>query len=193
MNVIFKIKDTSIGSKDVWDYREKSLSDETYLMLDDGDKTKELGDKVLLCDVVTDYRNLAREEPIFTELIKIPSDLCIVEELLYWWDEAPEDWRKSFVYLYQELGDYSTQCAMRGASEIVWTGVKYNEDSPKESFEALGRYYAGRFGVTGCLEYDKAFDYAKFGTVQTERLSGRLVPCLTFGEWIETDDYSGEY
>ena len=186
MNIEFKIRNDRNGMKQTWDGYEDVLND---YILDDGDNFKDQYSDVQLCDVVTDYRKLVSEEPIFTEIIKIPADLCNIRELIEWWDEAPEGWRKSFVYLYQELGDYSTRRAMEAAPELVWTGVKYNGDLEEENFEKLGRYYADKLGVTVCLEGDQAFDFAKFGVNQMNRLSGQLDACLTFGEWVETGDY----
>lgn len=62
-------------------------------------------DKVLLCDVVDDYKSLCRNEPLLTKLTKIPSRSIQVKLLFQNWGELGDAWLKSFIFAYQEIGN----------------------------------------------------------------------------------------
>ena len=144
-------------------------------------------DKAPLCDVVDDYRSLCRNEPLLTELIKIPSRPVQVKLLFQNWRELGDEWLKSFIYAYQE-NDANFYDAVDRAYEIVWTGAEYNGEDQNKSYENIGEYFAREYGYVDCLnEPEKLRETLRlgdFGRAQEKRWGMRLQASVTFGEWL---------
>ncbi len=147
MNIKFKIKN-ACGEEKWWTPDEKI--DYYAWSLGDGDFCSHC-DKVLLCDVVDDYRSLCRNEPLLTKLIKIPSRPVQVKLLFQNWGELGDEWLKSFIFAYQEIGS-NFYNAVDWANEIVWTGAEFDADERcsleetqlGERVEELTRYVIGK-------------------------------------------------
>lgn len=185
MKVKFKIKN-ACGEKKWWTPGENLHHNEWSL--DDGDK-------VFLCDVVDDYRLLCCEEPLLTELVKIPSSALYVGLLFQYWEERGDEWLKAFIYTYQENGG-SFYNASDLANEIVWTGVKFDGEDQDKSYENIGEYFARKYGVADCLnepeKLRETLRLADFGRAQEKRLGTRLQASVTFGEWllVKNEEYA---
>ncbi len=144
-------------------------------------------DKVLLCDVVDDYRSLCRKKPLLTELIQIPTSTLYVKLMFQYWEERGDEWLKSFIYSYQE-NDVVFYNAVDLADEIVWTGVKFDCEDQDKSYENIGEYFARKYGFVDCLNEPKKLRetvrLADFGRAQEKRWGTRLQASVTFGEWL---------
>ena len=184
MNIKFKIKN-AYGEEKWWSPDEKINCN--AWVLGDGDFCSYC-DKVLLCDVVDDYRSLCRNEPLFTELIKIPSHPILVKALFINWEERGDEWFKAFIYAYQEIGFDMLYDAIDLANEIVWTGVKFDAEDHDKSYENIGEYFAREYGYVDCLnepeKLRETLRLADFGRAQEKRFGTRLQASVTFGEWL---------
>ena len=178
MKVKFKIKN-ACGEEKWWTPGENIRHNEWSL----GD-----GDKVLLCDVVDDYRSLCRKKPLLTELIKIPTSALYVRLLFQYWEECGDEWLKAFIYAYQENGDDVFFNATDLANEIVWTGVNFDAEDHVKSYENIGEYFARKYGFVDCLnepeKLRETLRLADFCRAQEKRLGTRLQTSVTFGEWL---------
>lgn len=183
MNIKFKIKDFH-GEEKWWSPDERINYYEWFL--GEGDFYSHC-DKAVLCDVVDDYRSLCRNEPLLTELIKIPSSPVQVKLLFRNCRELGDEWLKSFIFAYQEIGN-DFYDAVDWANEIVWTGVKFDAEDHDKSYENIGEYFAREYGFVDCLnEPEKLREMlrlADFGRAQEKRLGTRLQASVTFGEWL---------
>ncbi len=183
MNIKFKIK-SACGEEKWWSPDEKI--DYYKWVLGDGDFYSHC-DKSVLCDVVDDYRSLCRNEPILTELFKIPSRPNQIKLLFQNWRELGDEWLKSFIFAYQEIGNNFFD-AVDFANEIVWTGVKFDAEDHDKSYENIGEYFARKYGFADCLnEPEKLSETLRlddFGRAQEKRLGMRLQASVTFGEWL---------
>lgn len=183
MNVKFKIKNV-YGEEKWWTLDEDIRYD--YWSLGDGEK-------VLLCDVVKNYRSLCREEPLLTELMKVPTRPIQVKQLFQSWEERGDEWLKAFIYAYQENGNVFYD-AVDLANEIVWTGVEFDAEDHDKSYENIGEYFAREYGFVDCLnepeKLRETLRLADFGRAQEKRLGTRLQASVTFGEWllVENDE-----
>ena len=179
MKIKFKIKNVR-GETSWWSPGENIRYDEWSLGNDN---------KILFCDVVDDYRSLCRKEPILTELIRIPTSTLNVELIFQCWDERGDEWLKSFVFAYQEIGNHFYD-AVDLANKIVWTGAEFNAENQDESYENVGEYFARKYGFVDCLNAPKKWRetlrLADFGRAQEKRLGTRLQASVTFGEWLLT-------
>ncbi len=192
MNIKFKIKN-AYGEEKWWSPDEKI--NYNAWVLGDGDFCSYC-DKVLLCDVVDDYRSLCRNEPLLTELIKIPSRPVQVKLLFQNWGELGDEWLKSFIFAYQEFGN-NFYNAVDWANEIVWTGAKFDAENQDKSYENVGEYFARNFGFVDCLnepeKLRETLRLADFGRAQEERLGTQLQASVTFGEWLLVKNEEEEY
>lgn len=183
MKIKFKIKNIH-GEEKWWTPGERINYYEWFL--GDGDFYSHC-DKVLLCDVVDDYRSLCRNEPLLTELIKIPSEPVCVKALFQFWEERGDEWLKSFIYAYQENGEIFYN-AVDLVDEIVWTGVKFDAEDHDKSYENVGEYFARKYSFVDCLnepeKLRETLRLADFGRAQEQRLGTRLQASVTFGEWL---------
>ena len=183
MNIKLKIRDF-YGEEKWWSPDEKI--NYCAWFMGDGDFYSHC-DKAPLCDVVDDYRSLCRNEPLLTELIKIPSRPVQVKLLFQNWGELGDEWLKSFIFAYQEFGN-DFYDAVDLANEIVWTGAEYNGEDQNKSYENIGEYFAREFGFVDCLnEPEKlrgTLRLADFGRAQEKHLGTRLQASVTFGEWL---------
>jgi hypothetical protein len=183
MNIRFKIRNI-YGEEKWWSPDEKINYYEWFL--GDGNFYSHC-DKVLLCDVVDDYRSLCRSEPLLTELIKIPSRPIQVKLLFQIWGELGDEWLKAFIYAYQEIGN-NFYDAVDWANEIVWTGVKFDGEDQDKSYENIGEYFAREYGYVDCLnepeKLRETLRLADFGRAQEKRLGTQLQASVTFGEWL---------
>lgn len=191
MNIRFKIKDIN-GKEKWWSPDEKINYYEWFL--GDGNFYSHC-DKAILCDVVDDYRSLCCNEPLFTELIKIPSRPIQVKALFRTWEERGDEWLKSFIFAYQEIGN-SFFDAVDWADEIVWTGAKFDTENQDKSYENVGEYFAQEYGVADCLQEPgklrETLRLADFGRAQEKRLGTRLQASVTFGEWLLIENEENE-
>lgn len=183
MKVKFKIKD--VHGEEKWWSPDEKINCHAWFM-GDGDSYSHC-DKAPLCDVVVDYRSLCRNEPLLTELIKIPSRPVQVKLLFRNWEELGDEWLKSFIYAYQEIGN-DFYDAVDLANEIVWTGAEYNGEDQEKSYENIGEYFAREYGFVDCLnepeKLRETLRLADFGRAQEKRLGTRLQASATFGEWL---------
>ena len=183
MNIKLKIRDF-YGEEKWWSPDEKI--NYCAWFMGDGDFYSHC-DKAPLCDVVDDYRSLCRNEPLLTELIKIPSRPVQVKLLFQNWGELGDEWLKSFIFAYQEFGN-DFYDAVDLANEIVWTGAEYNGEDQNKSYENIGEYFAREFGFVDCLnepeKLRETLRLADFGRAQEKRLGTRLQASVTFGEWL---------
>lgn len=187
MNIKFKIKNF-YGEEKWWSPDEKI--DYYAWILGDGDFCSHC-DKVLLSNVVDDYRSLCRDEPLLTELIKIPSRTVYVKALFQSWKESGDEWLKSFIFAYQEIGN-DFYDAVDWADKIVWTGVKFDAEDYDKSYENIGEYFARKFGFVDCLnepeKLRETLRLADFGRAREERWGTQLQASVTFGEWLLIED-----
>lgn len=183
MNIKFKIKN-AYGEEKWWSPDEK-INYNAWI-LGDGDFCSYY-DKVLLCNVVDDYRSLCRNEPLLTELIKIPSRPVQVKLLFRNWEELGDEWLKSFIFAYQEFGN-DFYDAVDWTNQFVWTGAEFDAEDHDKSYENVGEYFAREYGFADCLnEPEKLREMmrlADFGRAQEKRLGTRLQASVTFGEWL---------
>lgn len=200
MNVKFKIKNI-YGEEKWWspNFAEpgEDVLETKWRLGEDGRPVEQNvwslgdGDKVFLCDVVEDYRSLCREEPLLTELIKIPTQTLYVKLLFQYWEELGDEWFKAFIYAYQENGiDFNN--ANELANKVVWTGVKFNGEEQEKSYENIGEYFAREYGFVDCLnepeKLRETLRLADFGRAQEKRLGTRLQASVTFGEWLLVEE-----
>lgn len=187
MEIKFKIKN-ACGEEKWWSPNEKI--DYYKWVLGEGDFYSPC-DKVFLYDVVDDYKSLCRNEPLLTELMKIPSRPVQVKALLQNWGELGDEWLKSFIYAYQEIGSLFYN-AVDWANEIVWTGAEFDIEDHDKSYENIGEYYARKYGFVDCLnepeKLRETLRLADFGRAQEKRLGGRLQASVSFGEWLLIED-----
>jgi len=183
VEIKFKIKN-AYGEEKWWTPDEKI--DYYKWFLGEGDFYSHC-DKAVLCDVVDDYRSLCRNEPLLTELIKIPSRPVCVKALFQSWEERGDEWLKSFIFAYQEIGN-NFYDAVDWADEIVWTGVNFDVEDHDKSYENIGEYFAREYGFADCLnepkELRETLRLEDFGRAQEKRLGMRLQAFVTFGEWL---------
>lgn len=183
MNIKFKIKN-ACGEEKWWSPDEKI--DYFKWVLGEGDFYSPK-DKVLFGDVVDDYRSLCRNEPLLTELIKIPSSPVCVKALFQNWEERGDEWLKSFIFAYQETGN-DFYDAVDWANGIVWTGAKFDAENQDKNYENIGEYFAREYGFVDCLnepeKLRETLRLADFGRAQEKRLGTQLQASVTFGEWL---------
>lgn len=183
MEIKFKIKN-ACGEEKWWTPDEKI--DYYRWFLGEGDFYSHY-DRAVLCDVVDDYRSLCRNEPLLTELYKIPSGTVQVKLLFQNWEERGDEWLKSFIYAYQENG-CEFYNAVDWTDEIVWTGVNFDAEDHDKSYENIGEYFARKYGFADCLnepeKLRETLRLADFGRAQEKRLGTQLQASVTFGEWL---------
>lgn len=183
MNVKFKIK--NIYGEEKWWSPDERINYYAWILGDGGFRSH--CDKVLLCEVVDDYRALCRNEPLLTELMKVPTRPIQVKQLFQSWEERGDEWLKAFIFAYQEIGN-GFYDATDLADEIVWTGVKFDGEDQEKSYENIGEYFAREYGFVDCLnepeKLRETLRLADFGRAQEKRLGTRLQASVTFGEWL---------
>lgn len=183
MNIRFKIRD--IFGEIKWWRPDEKINYYSWILGDGGFSST--GDEVLLCDVVDDYRSLCRNEPLLTKLIKIPSGPVRVKSLFQKWGELGNEWLKSFIFAYQEIGN-NFYNAVDWANGIVWTGAEFDAENQGKSYENIGEYFAREYGCVDCLnEPEKLRETLRlddFGRAQEKRLGTQLQASVTFGEWL---------
>nr|MBO7206361.1 hypothetical protein [Kiritimatiellia bacterium] len=186
MEIKFKIKNFS-GEEKWWRPLEKI---DYYKWILGGGDFFSHPDKILLCDVVDDYRSLCYNEPLLAKLVEVPSRPVYIKALFLSWVERGDDWLKAFIYAYQENGEEFYN-AVDLANATVWTGVKFDAEHQDKSYEDIGEYFARASGFVDCLiepeKLRETLRLADFARVQEKYLGERLRASVTFGEWLLID------
>lgn len=169
MRIEFNLKHSKTGEEKVWVYPndEDCLIDHWFLP-DAKEPSK----------AIANFEELQRDDPTLALLDRLPRERGTLKRLLDWWfNEAGDDERKGFVYLYNDQG-HSDLSAMDYACDVVWTGVKYGD------FKGLGKYITDELGLWKRFdnpeEAKKHFDFEGFAQ---SWFDPKYEISATFDEW----------
>lgn len=171
MRIEFNLKHAKTGEKKVWVY-----PDDASFRIDDWFSPGALAGEPEMA--IVNFEEVQRDDPTFALLDRLPHEGWNLKRFLDWWfNEAGDDERKSFVYLHNDQ-NHSVLSAMDNAYDVVWTGVKGDD------YKGLGEYMTDEFGLWKRFdnpeEAKKHFDFEGFGR---SWLDPKYELSATFDEW----------
>ena len=171
MKIEFNLKHPKTGEKKVWVY-----PDDANFRIDDWFSPGALAGEPEMA--IVNFEEVQRDDPTFALLDRLPHEGWNLKRFLDWWfNEAGDDERKSFVYLYVDQ-DQSCYSAMDYACDVAWTGVKGDD------YKGLGKYMTDEMGLWKRFdnpeEAKKHFDFEGFGR---SWLDPKYELSATFDEW----------
>jgi hypothetical protein len=172
MQIKFNLKNAKTGERKVWVY-----PDDANFRIDDWFSPGALAGEPEMA--IVNFEEVQRDDPTFALLDRLPHEGWNLKRFLDWWfNEAGDDERKSFVYLYGEQG-WSRYGAMDSAYDVVWTGVKGDD------YKGLGEYVAEELGLWKYFrdpeKAKESFNFEEFGKT---RFEPKYELSATFNEWL---------